>query len=448
MRKQSSILALFLALLQTLCLLLYPFCAAHLIDVGVRRSGYTSVIPERLRAQTFDDLRLFLSSGDFKTLSESYAEENGVCSLLPEADRHALEQILPFAEVRYLRLSQQGPNAITAARTALESGVMTQTQIIEKAERDGSAYELTGDQLQTETSAFLRSEASVLGDDPGHTRNVYIWKMVGLLTLAAAVYYLCAVVRGRLRLPEIRNAETSFLAGGAAAVLALYGSRLIAAGGLLPGAWTACVLALAQLMLPVVPASMKPDRDLPAPENASAFCQAALPSILAAAAAALGFFALKAAADGAGAPEVFSGRMLPGSLLLIASIVCAILAFVLWKRQKSAVPEPLGGVLSRLPAALLLILSIAVLAVLRFGLAVAALLSMGLSALIYVRLLNDRAVLRVPLIRLIGHLSCICAAGFSAAHAGSGTLSLAASAGCMLAMLVLTRTQSRLLTDS
>ena len=50
-QKNNRIPALILALVQTLCLLLYPFCAQRLLDVGARRSGFTSMVPEPLRSR-------------------------------------------------------------------------------------------------------------------------------------------------------------------------------------------------------------------------------------------------------------------------------------------------------------------------------------------------------------------------------------------------------------
>ena len=438
--KKRSIPALILALVQTLCLLLYPVCAAHLLDVGVRKSGYTSMVPERLRSQTFSDLRLFMSTGDYKTLSEAYEEENGVSTLKADADLSVLEALMPEAEVRYLRLSQQGPNAIAAARSALESGVMTQSQIIEKAERDGSVSALSEDQLQTAASAFLRSEASVLGDDPGHTRNVYIWRVVGILAIGAAVYYLCGVVRRRLHLPEAKLLESALLSVGAALVILYYAIRQ----GMLPGAWAACVLALAQLLLCWVPASMKKNADLPMAAGGKQWVLAAMPSLLAAAATVLGFLALHYET---GVVSAVSEQGLTGAILLGIGVLCALAAIFTYRKQKTAIPEPVGGVLAVLPAAGVMAVALIVLLLLRFWLGAAALVTLAGSWLVYIKLLNDRAVLREPLIHLIGHLGCICAAGFASAAAGVGTLTLGACAGCMLCMLTFTRVQSKLLTN-
>ncbi len=456
MKVKLSIPALILALVQTLCLLLYPVCAAHLLDTGVRKSGYTSVVPERLRSQTFSDLRLFMSTADYKTLSEAYEEENGVSTRKADADLGLLESLLPQAEVRYLRLSQQGPNAIAAARSALESGIMTQSQIIEQAERAGSVADLTDDQLKTAASAFLRSEASVLGDDPGHTRNVYIWEMVGILAAGALVYYLCGVVHRRLHLEANPFLSSVLLSLGAAAVILYFA---LSQWGL-PGAWAACVLALAQLLLAWLPASMKQNKDLPAAAGGRGSILAALPSLLAAAAALLCFFALKGGASavttlsqnaaqaisgGESSLAVFWRQNLPGAILLGVTLICCVGAILTYRTQKAAIPEPVGGVLALLPALGLMLAAVVVLALLRFWLAVLALVTLAGVWLVYVRLLNDRAVLREPLIHLIGHLGCICAAGFSAAAAGNGNLTIGACAGCMLCMLVFTRVQSRLL---
>ena len=86
---------------------------------------------------------------------------------------------------------------MAAARAALESGAMTQTQILQQA-REGLNENLTPAQEQMAAVAFLRSEYSVLGMNPDAMRAHYLRNWTWALIGCAALVFLAA--RGELKL--------------------------------------------------------------------------------------------------------------------------------------------------------------------------------------------------------------------------------------------------------
>ena len=70
-KVRLGLLALFI-LIQAAGLLLFPIGVRQMADVGVRQSGIRYATPLQLRAQTLEDLRIFLAPGDYKTIHDAY----------------------------------------------------------------------------------------------------------------------------------------------------------------------------------------------------------------------------------------------------------------------------------------------------------------------------------------------------------------------------------------
>ena len=113
--KPSNRIRVLIALLagvQILLLLAFPLGVRRMTDVGIRQSGMRDAAPRMMRETTLEDLRLFLSPGDYKTVHAAYAIENGVCTLKEDADPAALSNVIAPAIRLYLRMTQRGGNAM------------------------------------------------------------------------------------------------------------------------------------------------------------------------------------------------------------------------------------------------------------------------------------------------------------------------------------------------
>ena len=90
------------------CDLALPDYTSRIVNEGIQQKGIEDGVPEKLRAETVENLKLFLDEAQQRTLDESY-ERNGdeyVLKKLSGEEREALEQALTKAEIIVLMLTQ------------------------------------------------------------------------------------------------------------------------------------------------------------------------------------------------------------------------------------------------------------------------------------------------------------------------------------------------------
>ena len=463
-KVRLGLLALFI-LIQAAGLLLFPIGVKQMADVGVRQSGIRYATPLRLRAQTLEDLRIFLAPGDYKTIHDAYTEEDGVCTLCDHADLKALSGIFAEAERLYLRTTQRGGNAMAAARAALESGAMTQTQILQQA-REGLNENLTPAQEQMAAVAFLRSEYSVLGMNPDAMRAHYLRNWTWVLIGCAALVFLAARGEQKLRrgdeakrVPE-HAAKLLLLAGDA--VLIVWGLIALGTGWVKPGALAMAAVALTQIALSLLPAALRRKAGLEKPQSKKEIALCVLPAALGTVGAVTAMIGAALAAKSANAVNAGLNRVLantggtdgaavrqaliPGLILVLVGAGLMLFARRLDKNQKLAWAGPVQTLLeirSGLAGAeqmLILILAR------RYWLGV-LLLAALVSAVLLMAWVQNRHPERVAsAVRLPGRIACAMTAGLGANLLSKTALDPAGFLVCVVGALVFTRTAAKLLT--
>ncbi len=110
LKKSTGFLILIVGLLflQAYCDLALPDYTSRIVNEGIQQKGIEDGVPEKLRAETVENLKLFLDEAQQRTLDESY-ERNGDEYLLKKLsgdEREVLEQALTKAEIIVLMLTQ------------------------------------------------------------------------------------------------------------------------------------------------------------------------------------------------------------------------------------------------------------------------------------------------------------------------------------------------------
>ena len=462
--KVRAVLLAVMILLQAACLLVYPAAVRQMVNVGVRQSGLRDAVPETLREQTLEDLRLFMAPEDYKTAHDAYEIENGVCTLKDGENRAALSALFAPAERLYLRVQQRGSTAMASVRSAMENGTMTQSQVLQMA-REGLENELTPAQATMAAAAFLRAEYSVLGTDPNAIRAGYLRNVtLGLLACAVIAFFAGAAEqklrRGRdARLPARLAA---WLGAAGAAVLAVWGLIALAGDWAKPGALFLVAVALAQCALTFLPAALERAGSLRAPKDRRETVWSAAPSLLGAVGAVLCVvgtvrLAGTVSAVNAGLNRILAGSggvdskallhdLIPGGILLMFGLGLHIASFLWGKKRVCAVPGAVGSALEVLPGLAGFAAALIALFARRFWLGVlvtlAVVCAVGLLALVQNR--KPRWVL--PAVRLPGQTACALTAGLAANLAAKSAITLSGALACMLCALICTRTTTKLLT--
>ena len=463
-KVRLGLLAL-LILIQAAGLLLFPIGVKQMADVGVRQSGMRYATPLQLRAQTLEDLRIFLAPGDYKTIHDAYTEEDGVCTLNDRADLKALSGVFAEAERLYLRTTQRGGNAMAAARAALESGAMTQPQILEQA-REGLNEHLTPAQEQMAAVAFLRSEYSVLGLNPDAMRAHYLRNWTWVLICCAAAVFLAA--RGELKLrrgdeskaiPE--NAAKLLLLAGDAALL-LWGLIALGASWVKPGALAMAAVALTQAVLALLPAALTRKAGLEKPNSKKEIALCVLPAAAGTVGAVTALLGAQLAAKSANAVNAGLNRVLantggtdgaavrqaliPGLMLVLVGSALLVLARQLDKNQKLAWAGPVQSLLEMLPGLAGAVTALILILARRYWLGVLLLVALAAAVGLMAWVQNRRPERVVSAVRLPGMIACAMTAGLGANLLSKTSLDPAGFLVCVVGALIFTRTSAKLLT--
>lgn len=212
--RMSVFAIMALLIVQAVCELALPQYTADIVDVGIGQYGIDSAAPEKMREETFDNLRLFMTGEEIKIAEQAYDwAEDGIFyrNTDKKEDIEELDTIfrVPMVMVSFMQNPEQ------AAADMEESGTMTETAdmpqmdldtlkhmvnggIMDKedllAAREGMMESL-GEQGESMISQkaliFVQEEYGALGVDIGAIQNHYLWttggKMLGISILMMAV---------------------------------------------------------------------------------------------------------------------------------------------------------------------------------------------------------------------------------------------------------------------
>ncbi len=215
--KSKAAVAAIIALLilQAYCDLELPQYTADIVDVGIGQGGIEYGVPERMRAETFDNVRIFMTAEEEEAMQASYAmDENGNYVLAEGADREALEteMALPMALLTLLSASEEISPKIL--RDMMESGAVSKEEILqyremvageetkETAEPDSGVEGLSDSMIAQMAVNSVKAEYEALGMDIESVQTRYLLdkggRMLGLSVLMMAVSILAGLLSARI----------------------------------------------------------------------------------------------------------------------------------------------------------------------------------------------------------------------------------------------------------
>ena len=205
------VLVLALLCLQAACDLALPGYTSRIVTEGIQQKGVESILPERMRAQTFEDLKLFLDEEGTALLEESYLPQADVdeyrLEKLSGQERQELSERLGTAEVLVYLFSNPEALAGMGMSSAASDGTavpqlslemlrhlpaLLRRPMIEKIQEQVAQIP---DSILTQTGiAFVQNEYEQLGEDLAKRQTAFLLgtgaRMLGL----ALVAMLCTIL--------------------------------------------------------------------------------------------------------------------------------------------------------------------------------------------------------------------------------------------------------------
>lgn len=195
----TVLVILLLLLVQAYCDLQLPQYTSGIVDVGIGQGGIAYAAPEKIRAETYANLQLFMTEEEKAVCDAAYepaVDGNLVLTAKGEARLAEIDSKmgLPMVLLSYLE-SEGAEYDIDMLRAMRESGMISEEQILTVREQVIAGMGDMGDSvISARAVLFVQAEYEALGIDTGKVQTNYLWKtglkMLGLslLMMAAAIF--------------------------------------------------------------------------------------------------------------------------------------------------------------------------------------------------------------------------------------------------------------------
>lgn len=195
----SVLVIVLLLFVQAYCDLQLPQYTSGIVDVGIGQGGIAYAAPEKMRAETYANLQLFMTEEEKAVCDAAYEQAADGSFVLTAKGDARLSEIdskmgLPMVLLSYLN-SEDSVYDAEALRAMRESGMINEEQILAVREQ---ALAGMGDMSDSLISAravqFVQAEYEAMGIDTGKVQTDYLLKtglkMLGLslLMMAAAIF--------------------------------------------------------------------------------------------------------------------------------------------------------------------------------------------------------------------------------------------------------------------
>lgn len=200
--KRFVVCIILLLVVQAYCDLSLPQYMSDIVDIGIQQGGIEHVAPDEMREETLENLCIFMSEEDEKTLRDAYEkndEGNYELTLKKKDEIEELDDILGMPMLVMSSVEEQTGMDAATIRTMVESGQMTKEQILESEE---SMEEQLGDMSDTIISQkallVVQKEYEALGWDMGDYQNSYMLRTGGKMIAMSVVMMAAAILAGML----------------------------------------------------------------------------------------------------------------------------------------------------------------------------------------------------------------------------------------------------------
>ncbi len=182
-----------------------PTYMSEIVDVGIQQGGIESPVPSTIRAQSLEDLKMFMSEEDAAAVEAAYsaADADGIRAYTgTEADRvddSALASAMSLPETVALSLEQgvdasstgaglSGTVTLDQIRQAYDAGIITKDQLVNGAESMADAMgEMGGSIVEQRAISYVSAEYEAQGISLTDVQNTY------LASMSLKMFGLCAV---------------------------------------------------------------------------------------------------------------------------------------------------------------------------------------------------------------------------------------------------------------
>lgn len=200
--KAVVVCIILLLIVQSYCDLSLPQYMSDIVDIGIQQGGIEHVAPEEMREETMENLCVFMSDEDEKTLRDAYEKNddgNYELTLKKKKDIDKIDELLGIPMLVMSSVEEETGMDMDAIKALLESGQLTKEQIFQQ---EDAVEEQLGDMSDTIISQkallVVQEEYEALGWDMGDYQNSYMLRTGGKMIAMSVVMMAAAILAGML----------------------------------------------------------------------------------------------------------------------------------------------------------------------------------------------------------------------------------------------------------
>lgn len=219
--KWSVLAIIVLLVIQAYCDLALPQYTADIVDVGIGQKGIENAVPQRMREETYDALRMLMTQEERELLSSAYEQvEDGTYTLC--AGKETIEKLNESMGIPILILSMaEGGGGMSESGTfqsadgseagsfdsakagggiaAIEGMQLSDSHVLALREQILEKLGDSGETLITQRALlFVQEEYERLGMDLGKIQRNYLYATGGMMLVYSVVMTATAILVGLL----------------------------------------------------------------------------------------------------------------------------------------------------------------------------------------------------------------------------------------------------------
>ena len=215
--KLAVLAIVILLVIQATCDLALPQYTSNIVDIGIQQGGIENVAPDQMRAETLDNLCLFLDSKEEEIVRGSYILDEEGSYKLNTSDKEKISQLNNILGVPMVIISSMQENASSGQSTMMQqgmtmdldqlkgmvdSGMITKEQLLEmKAQAAEGFGDLSESIISQKAILFVKGEYEAMGVDMGKLQTHYLLvagaKMLGLSIIMMATAIMVGLLAAR-----------------------------------------------------------------------------------------------------------------------------------------------------------------------------------------------------------------------------------------------------------
>lgn len=191
-----------LLVLQAYCDLTLPQYTADIVDIGIGQNGIEHVALDEMRAETLENISLFMDSKDADLLKDSYTERTDGNYELSTGDSEIISKLdesmgLPMAMLTVLETSEEVD--IDSLKTMVDSGILTKEELLDYRDEAIENYGGISDSMISQIAVkFVKTEYESLGKNLSSIQTRYLLNKGGKMLGISIVMMITAIFVGYL----------------------------------------------------------------------------------------------------------------------------------------------------------------------------------------------------------------------------------------------------------